>query len=80
MPPYWVARLQVLCAHVNYAWFAGCSGGANEFTGGLNARKYLAITKVSKATATRDLQALVKLGVLLAIGGGRSSRYQLNLE
>ncbi|MFK5923887.1 MAG: Fic family protein [Verrucomicrobiota bacterium] len=53
--------------------------GADGFKGGMNARKYLAITKISKATATRDLIELVELGVLVSIGGGRSTRYQLDL-
>ncbi len=49
------------------------------FEGGMNARKYGAITKISKATATRDLQELVETGVLIPVGGGRSTRYELNL-
>ena len=53
--------------------------GPSGFEGGMNARKYCALTKVSKATATRDLRALVELGVCVAIGGGRSARYELNL-
>ena len=53
--------------------------GPDGFKGGMNARKYQAITKVSKATATRDLQELVELGVFVSIGGGRSTRYQLDL-
>lgn len=53
--------------------------GPEGFVGGVNARKYLAITGVSKATATRDLQELAKLGALNPIGAGRSARYELNL-
>ena len=30
--------------------------GADGFEGGMNVRKYVSITKASKATATRDLQ------------------------
>ncbi len=33
--------------------------GPEGFIGGLNANNYLAITKTSRATATRDLQDLV---------------------
>ena len=53
--------------------------GENGFTGGLNARKYIAITKTSKATATRDLQDLLSKDILVTSGGGRSTNYQVNL-
>ena len=53
--------------------------GENEFVGGMNARKYLAIAKTSKATATRDLADLVEKGILTVKGGGRSVGYQVNL-
>jgi Fic family protein len=53
--------------------------GPAGFTGGMNARKFIALTGVSKATATRDLQDLVKMGALTPIGGGRSASYRLNL-
>ncbi len=50
------------------------------FEGGMNARKYIGLTKISKATATRDLQDLVNKGILKPIGGGRASRYLLELS
>ncbi|WP_257668659.1 Fic family protein [Parapedobacter tibetensis] len=53
--------------------------GADGFEGGMTAKKYMGITKVSKATATRDLQHLHEMGVLVQEGAGRSVRYQLNL-
>lgn len=53
--------------------------GPLGFEGGMTAKKYMAITKASKATATRDLQALAELGVFLAEGGGRSVSYELVL-
>jgi Fic family protein len=53
--------------------------GPAGFEGGMTAKKYIAITKASKATATRDLQALAELGVFLAQGGGRSVSYQLKI-
>lgn len=53
--------------------------GVDGFTGGMNARKYVSLTHISKATATRDLQHLAEMGALLAQGGGRSTRYVLNL-
>lgn len=51
--------------------------GPEGFTGGMNARKYVALTGASKATATRDLQHLARLGALVSVGGGRSTRYEL---
>ena len=50
------------------------------FEGGMSAKKYIAITGVSKATATRDLQHLVLINALKLIGGGRSVRYELSLD
>jgi Fic family protein len=48
----------------------------DEFTQGINASKYKSIAATSKATATRDLAALVELGCLEQLpGGGRSTRY-----
>lgn len=53
--------------------------GPKGFEGGMNARKYMQITKTSKATATRDLQDLTDKNVFIASGGGRSVSYRLNL-
>lgn len=54
--------------------------GIEGFEGGMTAKKYIAITKTSKATATRDLQDLVSRGIFTALGGGRSFRYELRWE
>jgi len=53
--------------------------GLDGFQGGMSAKKYMIITKASKATATRDLQDLAQKGALSLIGGGRSTRYSVNL-
>ncbi|WP_194775554.1 Fic family protein [Pararhodonellum marinum] len=53
--------------------------GPEGFTGGMSAKKYMSITQVSKATATRDLQYLLHHGLLTQQGAGRSVRYELNL-
>ena len=55
--------------------------GTKGFEGGMNARKYIGITKTSKATATRDMQQLLELGAfkLASKAGGRSTSYQVNL-
>lgn len=53
--------------------------GHQGFEGGMNARKYVSIASTSKATATRDLQDLVKKGIFKPTGGGRSTRYEINI-
>jgi len=52
----------------------------DEFLQGINASKYQSLAKVSKATATRDLAGLLEKGCLISLpGGGRSTRYALNI-
>lgn len=53
--------------------------GAKGFQGGMNARKYAGICKVSKATATRDLQYLAAIEAVMVNGGGRSTSYRVNI-
>jgi Fic family protein len=54
--------------------------GFKGFQGGMNASKYCSLTKVSKATATRDLKELLDMGAFMFLGdkGGRSTSYQIN--
>jgi Fic family protein len=54
--------------------------GVKGFEGGMSAKKYMAITNTSKATATRDLQDLLTRDAIKQIGSGRSVRYEINLE
>ncbi|OAV43324.1 Fic family protein [Lewinella sp. 4G2] len=54
--------------------------GPEGFDGGLSAKNYERITRVSKATATRELTYLTRLGALTRTGAGRGVRYQLNLD
>ena len=50
--------------------------GPDGFTGGINTRKYMGLTKTSRATAYRELVDLVERGCLRPTGkGGRSSGY-----
>ncbi|PCI91084.1 cell filamentation protein Fic [Candidatus Aerophobetes bacterium] len=56
------------------------SEGLKGFSGGLSAENYLAITKTSRATATRDLAELVEMGVLNKTGELRHTRYWLNID
>lgn len=51
--------------------------GPRGFEGGLSAEMYINLTKASRATATRDLGGLVELGILLKMGVGKGTRYQL---
>lgn len=53
--------------------------GDNGFEGGLSADKYTRLTGVSKATATRDLSAMVDNGQLWTHGVGRGLRYYVNI-
>lgn len=55
--------------------------GRSGFTGGINARKYMQIGDCSKATATRDLNDLLKLGALRKLEfGGRSTAYEISFK
>lgn len=50
------------------------------FEDGINAAQYQAVAKVSKATATRHLADLLEKGCLQKLpGGGRSTRYQVQI-
>ena len=51
--------------------------GVGGFEGGMTAKKYMKITKTSKATATRDIQKLSEIGVFKPVGGGRSTAYMV---
>ena len=55
--------------------------GTKGFQGGMNATKYIGLTRTSKATATRDMQQLLEIGAFVLAGkaGGRSTSYQVNL-
>ena len=52
--------------------------GPGNFTGGLTTRKYVSMTKVSRATAFREITDLLDKRVLRQLrGGGRSAHYDL---
>jgi Fic family protein len=54
------------------------AAGPAGFEGGMTAGKYVGIAGCSKATATRDLAALVRIGALTGLpGSGRATRYAL---
>jgi len=53
--------------------------GDGGFLGGLNAEKYMKMTGVSKATATRDLAQMVADGQLWSHGAGKALRYYVNV-
>lgn len=49
----------------------------DDFEGNMNTRKYVSLTKASRATAFRELQALVDYGCLEPVGLGRNAGYRL---
>jgi Fic family protein len=53
--------------------------GDGGFLGGLNAEKYMKMTGASKATATRDLSAMLGEGLLWTQGQGKGLRYFINV-
>jgi len=55
--------------------------GAENFEGGINTKKYISITKVSKATAVRDIAGLLEFGCIKQVEGtqGRNVRYEVNV-
>lgn len=53
--------------------------GDGGFLGGLNAEKYMKMTAVSKATATRDLTEMVAADLLWTHGQGKALRYFINV-
>jgi len=55
--------------------------GSDNFEGGINTKKYISITKVSKATAVRDITELIEFGCIKQIEGtaGRNVRYEIIL-
>jgi Fic family protein len=55
------------------------NAGKEGFEGGMNTKKYISITRASKATATRDLQGLFEMNIFNRKGGGRSIHYELNI-
>jgi Fic family protein len=53
--------------------------GRGGFEGGLTTRKYVSLANVSRATAFRELDQLLELGIIKQNpGGGRSVSYELN--
>lgn len=54
--------------------------GPEGFVGGMSAEKYIAITKASRATTTRDIADLVEKGALIRTGELKYARYWLNVE
>lgn len=53
--------------------------GRGGFEGGMSTSKYASLNRVSTATASRDLAALTKAGLLAATGQGKATRYWINL-
>ena len=54
--------------------------GRGGFAGGMNTRKYVSLTRASRATAYRELADLVENGCLIQSGGGRSVIYEIRWD
>ena len=55
--------------------------GRNGFEGGLSTRKYMGMTKISRATAWREIEDLLQKNMLRPLpGGGRSVAYEIAWE
>ena len=54
--------------------------GPGRFEGGLTLRKYVSMTRASRATAFRDMDDLVKKGMLVSEGTGRATYYNLAIQ
>jgi Fic family protein len=53
--------------------------GKGGFAGGLTTKKYVSLAKVSRATAFREIDHLMKLGIIKQNPGrGRNASYDLN--
>jgi Fic family protein len=53
--------------------------GPGRFEGGLTLRQYISMVGTSRATGFRDIEELVRNGLLVASGTGRGTRYDLAL-
>ena len=54
--------------------------GKGGFEGGLTTQKYVSLAKVSRVTAFREIDNLMKLGIIKQNPGrGRNASYDLNL-
>ena len=54
--------------------------GTDNFEGGISTKKYMAITKASKATAGRDIKELLVYGCIKQVENtqGRNIRYYVD--
>lgn len=78
---FWAAHLDKdLNARQRKAVNALLDAGPGGFEGGMNTRKYEGLTSTSRATASRELIDLAKLGLVLTVGAGRSTRYYIDLD
>jgi Fic family protein len=79
---FWVThRAAALNEMQRYVLNRMLEAGPGRFEGGLTARKYMAIAKTTKVTASRHLADLVEKGLIVRAQGssGRSTRYDLAL-
>jgi Fic family protein len=51
--------------------------GRGRFEGGMTVRKFASLAGVSRTTAFRELADLAAKGMLVSVGSGRATRYEL---
>lgn len=76
---FWEAQKQALPERKRKVLQRLLDDGNGGFLGGLNADKYIKMTGVSRATASRDLTEMVKAGQLWTNGAGKAIRYYVNV-
>jgi Fic family protein len=75
---FWMRHAQSgLNARQRKALNALLDAGPGGFVGGMTNKKYAHLTRVSPATAQRDLAELTERGILRSRGAGRGARYEL---
>lgn len=79
---FWDAfREQTLSEHQRKAVNRLLDAGKGGFEGGLSTRKYMGMTRVSRATAWRDIDDLIRKGLLRPLPArGRSTAYEINWD
>jgi Fic family protein len=71
-----------MCSYTLLFTFTILAVGHGNFIGGINTRKYAAMTKTSKPTASREIKDLVGKKCLLQVMGtaGRNISYDVNIN
>ena len=75
---YWSRfRERSLSEHQRKALGRMLDAGRGRFEGGMTVRKFASLAGVSRTTAFRELADLAAKGMLVSVGSGRATRYEL---